>query len=141
VLNFGAMLCSVDYRSSTYETIVQCYQPVIAPIRKQLSKTAIFILPFTLIICLILLWILRYSLYEWLTAEDHLVENLQYMFYLLSSVATLLIVIRFFKIRNISFGAFYLGLAFASFVIAIEEISWGQRIFHISTPGFIEKHN
>jgi hypothetical protein len=110
-------------------------------VRKQLSRIVVFILPLILIIGLIPLWISHHRLYMRLFREDHFFENLQVLLYLLSFLAALFIGIRFFRARNNLFGLLYLVLAFASFVIAMEEISWGQRIFGIPTPTFFKEHN
>jgi hypothetical protein len=39
------------------------------------------------------------------------------------------------------FGALYVILAFGFFVIAGEEISWGQRIFQVQSPEFFLQYN
>ena len=106
-----------------------------------MPKTAVFMLPLIFIICLIPMYILHYVYTKRLFSEDRLFENLQVLFYFLSSSAALFIGIRFVKARNNLFGSLYLVLALALFVVAMEEISWGQRIFDIPTPTFFEEHN
>jgi hypothetical protein len=110
-------------------------------VRKQLSRIVVFILPLIAIICLIPLWISHYNVYLSLFAEDHFFENLQALFYLLSFLAALFIGIRFFSRKEQFLGFLYLLLAFALFVILMEEISWGQRIFGIANPAFFKEHN
>ncbi len=114
---------------------------LILHLRKQSSKIAVFIFPLIVIICLVPLWLLHYDLYERLFDEDHIFENLQVLFYFLSFSAALFIGIRFFKVGNDLFSFLYLVLAFALFVIAMEELSWGQRIFGIPTPAYFKVNN
>lgn len=81
-----------------------------------------------------------------LTREDGIIENLTAILYLFASVYAfvLLFSVRegndfgFFKTeRNVFF--LFLGIFF--FLIFGEEISWGQRFFGLTTPGFLEKIN
>ena len=87
------------------------------------------------------MYILHYVHTKMLFSEDHIGENLQVLFYFLSFAAALFIGIRFVKARNNLFGSLYLVLAFTFFVVAMEEISWGQRIFDVATPSYFEENN
>jgi hypothetical protein len=66
--------------------------------------------------------------------EDGLVENLQFLFFFATGVLGLLLMVRFWraadKLNALAYGLFGLLCVF----IAMEEISWGQRIFGFSTP-------
>jgi hypothetical protein len=72
-----------------------------------------------------------------LTTEDHIYENLQAIFFLLSAGIMLYLYIKLTTSGNI----FFL-LLFLFFIICFgEEVSWGQRIFNIRTPEILEKFN
>jgi len=104
-------------------------------------KVVVFTLPLIIICCFILLKILSSERYWNLVEEDHLVENLQSCVFFLGFVVTLFVAYRFFSTRQNFLGLLYLVLAFALFFVVMEEISWGQRIFNISTPTVIKEHN
>ena len=67
------------------------------------------------------------SWFDWLRSEDGPLEWIQFIEYAISSILALLIFIRTKKKKNIN-SIFWLLIAFLSFVIAGEEISWGERI-------------
>jgi len=69
-----------------------------------------------------------------IVSEDGLYENLTAIFFLLASASLLK---AYFSHKNI----FLALLAFVMFCGAGEELSWGQRIFGFSTPGFIRESN
>lgn len=74
-------------------------------------------------------------------AEDGIVEYMQFAAYFLAAVSAGYIVFRFYKRKDIyntiAFGVLSLFL----FFVAMEEISWGQRIFNVATPESIKKIN
>ncbi len=78
-----------------------------------------------------------------LTKEDGLVETAGAIFWLLSAILIFTILLKnrrnanLLKYRNIIF----LFLAFAFLFAFLEEISWGQRIFNITTPQFVQEIN
>jgi hypothetical protein len=47
----------------------------------------------------------------------------------------------FFGNRLILHGVLYGALSIGLLFVAIEEISWGQRILNIATPAYLEQHN
>ena len=68
--------------------------------------------------------------------EDGITENLTVELYLGSSL------IFFYLLKKQKFhNIWYLGLGLLSFFMAGEELSWGQRIFHLSTPKYLETIN
>ncbi len=69
-----------------------------------------------------------------LTKEDGLFETAGAIFFLLTAI---LFLIKFLKNKNFIF----LLLSFIFLLGFCEEISWGQRIFNISTPQFYEEIN
>ena len=67
------------------------------------------------------------SWFDWLRSEDGPLEWLQFIEYLLSSLLTFSIFVRQKKKKEIN-SLVWLLLAFITFVIAGEEISWGERL-------------
>ena len=67
------------------------------------------------------------SWFDWLKSEDGPLEWMQFIEYALSSLLAFLIFLRPKK-KNIN-SFIWLLIAFLSFLIAGEEISWGERIF------------
>lgn len=88
---------------------------------------------------LTLLYFVSKDWYIWFAAEDSVAESLTALFYLAAGVV--LIVHSLNKIRReqkvkLEILSLLLGLFFV--FIAAEEISWGQRFFHIPEPGFLK---
>ena len=67
------------------------------------------------------------SWFDWLRSEDGPLEWIQFIEYAVSSLLTLLIFIRAKKKKDLN-SIIWLIIAFLSFIIAGEEISWGERI-------------
>ena len=67
------------------------------------------------------------SWFDWLRSEDGPLEWIQFIEYAISSILALLIYVRTKRKKNIN-SLIWLLIAFLSFVIAGEEISWGERI-------------
>lgn len=77
------------------------------------------------------------NLYPELYSEDHLLENMTALFFFLASI---LLGIKFFH-PGIYYRWWLLFVALMFFVIAMEEISWGQRIAGWSTPASLSAYN
>ncbi len=67
------------------------------------------------------------SWFDWLRSEDGPLEWIQFTEYAISSLFALLIFIRIKKKKDIN-SIIWLMVAFISFIVAGEEISWGERI-------------
>ena len=67
------------------------------------------------------------SWFDWLRSEDGPLEWIQFIEYAISSILALLIYLRTKRKKNIN-SIIWLLIALLSFVIAGEEISWGERI-------------
>ena len=67
------------------------------------------------------------SWFDWLRSEDGPLEWIQFIEYAISSILALFIFVRTKRKKNIN-SLIWLLIAFLSFVIAGEEISWGERI-------------
>ena len=76
------------------------------------------------------------SWFDWLRSEDGPLEWMQFIEYALSSLLAFLI---FLRPKKKDFNTFiWLLIAFLSFLIAGEEISWGERIFGFSIESITE---
>jgi hypothetical protein len=75
-----------------------------------------------------------------ITSEDGLVENAQALFYF--GAALMQLYLSCFLLRKDRILRFYHILLFGLFFfVAMEEISWGQRIFSWKSPSFFWEHN
>ena len=77
------------------------------------------------------------SWFDWLRSEDGPLEWIQFIEYAISSILALLIYIRTKRKKNIN-TIIWLLIALLSFVIAGEEISWGERITGIGINSISE---
>jgi len=104
-------------------------------------------------IVMVLYFIVGYTTLGWgekwaatLFPEDHYFENVGAISLFVASGISFYIFVRAFKTRAITQIHWlkllvYLGLAFLYFFGAGEEISWGQRIFHIQEPASLAQEN
>jgi tetratricopeptide (TPR) repeat protein len=72
--------------------------------------------------------------YVYLISEDYWCEYATFSLFFVSSLILFLAITKYPEFRKPGHFAF----ALLSLFIAMEEISWGQRIFHFSTPDVIE---
>ena len=109
------------------------------------KSSSIFFLSVVFItIGFILLFLFQVELYDQLTSEDNIIENLSAVLLLFCSCFFL---ISFFHARKsplkihywLTYGLLMLSIVF--FLIAGEEISWGQRIFDLATPDYLSSVN
>ena len=104
-------------------------------------KLIIFLFPIILSLILLSIKIWSPETYRLAVREDSVIEYIQVFSYFLSSIVSFLIFIRFLKHRlvlhSISYGILVIVLLF----ISLEEISWGQRIFHIEISDYFAQHN
>jgi hypothetical protein len=116
----------------------------IISVKKYYIFWAIIIL--LLIILYIPLFTLNYGSITALTDEDHFYENLQAILLLLSACIMLFLFFRSKSEGKIYFlktkrNYFFLLLFIFFFFCFGEEISWGQRIFGIKTPEYLQINN
>ncbi|MBM9521215.1 hypothetical protein JWG39_15450 [Desulforhopalus vacuolatus] len=77
-----------------------------------------------------------------LVHEDGIIQWLQFLFLLFTALFLLRIVLSdrdLYENKTLKYGFFILFVL--TLVLAGEEISWGQRIFNITTPDFIKQVN
>lgn len=72
--------------------------------------------------------------------EDGIVEYLTVVFYLIASYLSFLIA-KFYSGKYRGRKLFYLMISALCFFIAMEEISWGQRIIGFKSPHFFAEYN
>jgi hypothetical protein len=73
--------------------------------------------------------------------EDGLVEWATAIVYLVAAGFAISLVLNFGRRKEKIYALLYAGLAVGMIFVAMEEISWGQRVFGIDTPGFVEDIN
>ncbi len=127
------------YTLAIFSNILALLTLYIAP-PKKLSNQAIFILPFWFLPLLVLFAKSFPELYANISAEDALVEYATAGLYVAMSVMAIINLIHLRK-RRASMGAFYflyfishMLFALGTFLVAGEEISWGQRLLGVETP-------
>ena len=105
-------------------------------------KLMLFLFPIAFIIYTVLLKINHPYLYrDLMWREDSVIEWLEFIFDFFAFAVSLSISITYYRRNSILFCLMYMVLALGLFFIAGEEISWGQRIYHLHTPAFWGKYN
>jgi len=84
---------------------------------------------------------LNFQVYRFLFTEDGLFEYLSSAFYLGTVVVAFLICLGLKRSKRYFLAAAYLLFAVTAFIVAAEEISWGQRLLGIETPQAILEIN
>lgn len=98
-------------------------------------RIVLSVFPVLIVAFLIAAKIFNQEIYlKYLANEDALAENISFFAYFLASCFALVIAFSFVKMKKFLYAAMYFFLAAALFFIAGEEISWGQRMFNITTP-------
>ena len=81
------------------------------------------------------------DLFVWITAENSVMEWLQFLLILASSLIFARLSLRLFQGRQARIAALCLLIALGTFFVAGGEIAWGQHIFGWSTPEELEAVN
>lgn len=92
--------------------------------------------PLALVLAFLALKFLRPATYEGMVQEGALVENLQFCLYGAAAVVAVCA-----ARRGGADGKRLLLLGVALALVAMEEISWGQRLFGFQTPAWFRLHN
>lgn len=88
----------------------------------------------------VLLFILKPQLSDWLGQEDFVVENITAISALVAAlIISVLAFKRLFRNKKTFIVALLMSLGF--FIIGMEEISWGQRVFNIESGQFFLDNN
>lgn len=104
-----------------------------------ISKLVIFFIPIIIILEIVLTKVIlgpTYLPYINFISEDGPVEYATVIVYCVTFIFAILSVKIFFKNSQRRFGILFLAMALIFIFIAIEEISWGQRIFDLEMPEF-----
>ena len=92
---------------------------------------------FAFILCAYIVMAIKFPMaYIWATYEDLFGEWLQFWFFVTAMIFSARLALAPSRYR-LFFGI----LALSCFYVAMEEISWGQRILDLQTPDFFRKHN
>lgn len=134
--NFVYSQLHISYELSYYFFLLSLSVTIFSLNKASLKMNAdkyIFVLSLILIISALIIRTWPNGIFYNLIREDSLLEDLQFIFYLFTGISFLLISIKNFK-RNKLFFVYFLLFGVFMIFIAGEEISWGQRIFGISSP-------
>jgi hypothetical protein len=112
--------------------------------RSSLNRIEITVFIFVLILYVIGIvasWINKKWFEEVYVVEDGFIEWFTVLPLVITSVVAVTYLVKLSVKRNWMFSIVVLAIALFCFFSAGEEISWGQRIFHIKTPEYFEEHN
>lgn len=101
---------------------------------------AIFYLPIILLSLFMTFRLWPFDFFLALVREDGLIEWLQFIVLVVSAIISLLIFNLFHKTK-LKIAYFFLFIAVIFLFLAGDEISWGQRIFHIQGYSYIIQNN
>ena len=104
-------------------------------------KILLFVLPLLLAMFFMTLKIWSPETYLDLIQEDSILENMQAATYFVAFLFALYIAWQLLHQELIIISICYMILALGFMFICLEEISWGQRIFHLHTPQYFVQHN
>ncbi len=103
-----------------------------------------YMLSITMIPLLLIVFVVIYKIdrrfYFLLLDEDHLVEWLTFALLFLSGILSLILAIQIRK-RSNRYHWFFIVFSVSCILFSLEEISWGQRIFHIKSSEFFLRNS
>lgn len=97
--------------------------------------------PLAFVMGMVVAKLLTPALYRYAIREDNVVEYATCFAYLLACTFAVALALDLHRQREQVYALLYFLLSAGLFLIAMEEISWGQRIFNIETPGFFERYS
>ncbi len=104
-------------------------------------RTATALAPVIFVVFLVVLAGIRPGAYSTFIKEDGVVEYATCLAYLGAAVLSFLVSRRSSSSGRTYHGLFLMTFAGLLFLVAMEEISWGQRLFGFGTPRLIADHN
>jgi hypothetical protein len=122
---------SIHYRTITGKLYSQ----------KRSVKNMVFILPLVLLILFVIIKVAFRDTYLNIVQEDGLLENTQAIAYLVASIVSFFVMVRFAQSRRLFETLMFFALGLGLIFVCLEEVSWGQRIFHLATPEYFRVHN
>lgn len=116
--------------------IIYCFYP---KFKSKNTRLFYFLIPSTLLIFHLINQYAN-SIFLYISKEDSILENLQFLLFLMAAIYSIKISV-YFKNKKLIYFLGFLILSLGLFFIAGEEISWGQRILNFKTPNFIKSIN
>ena len=104
-------------------------------------KPILFFLPFPFLAAWLAMKKIRNVVYYLLITEDGVLEYSQFVFFMAGSVIAWRTAFGFLKARRRIHGILYSVFAAALLLIAMDEISLGQRLFSYGIPEYFKSHN
>ncbi len=108
---------------------------------KKHYKSFLFFLPFGLLALFYIYKHVPFDAWMRISHEDSLIEYLQVVALLTASFFAIKNAKVFFTNRKVLLSIVFIFAAIVLFGVAGDEISWGQRIFHLQAPQFILENN
>ncbi|SKB88840.1 hypothetical protein [Daejeonella lutea] len=105
----------------------------------RIPKWGLFVFPFLTII-FAGFYLLDESLYRYIIKEDSIVEWLTFAFLFAAGILSLIVAIRIKHTHQYLHWFFILFFGF-NILAGLEEISWGQRVFHVETTGVFHEYS
>jgi len=105
------------------------------------AKVAVFLLAILITLGFLFVKIQWSDFYLRIVQEDSFLEYGQFFAYGGASVVAVLAGLGSRKRGYLWNGYVFLFLAFVLMMVSMEEISWGQRLFAVTTPEFFEEHS
>lgn len=107
-----------------------------------LLKSVVFVFPLVFVVfALVLKSNSPFWYQELMWREDSIIEWLTFLCYSIACLISLNISIVYYRKKRTLFCTMYMMLATGFVFIAMEEISWGQRMFNVATPEILAKYN
>ena len=104
------------------------------PLFPPLVTALLIALPLTIIAISYFIYVKAPATFNSICKEDGIVENLQFAAFLTATIIGIWLCIRLWRNKDIWTAIPYTLFALLCFFIAMEEISWGQRILGFETP-------
>jgi hypothetical protein len=109
--------------------------------QREMIAWGIMLFPLLFITLMITGKLITPSFYRTLVAENNVVELATLLVYLLASAAAASLVVDLWRQSHPIYALMYSVLSAGLFVIAMEEISWGQHLIKNPSPEFFERYN
>lgn len=85
--------------------------------------------------------LLPFDVFAQLSKEDHIIEYAQVVMLTISAIYFFLFAKRQYERKRIVLGIIFFVASMVLALVAGDEISWGQRIFHLATPEWMVESN
>lgn len=107
----------------------------------RLLKLGLFLMPLLFLLFIVILKLYARTWYRRLAIEDGPLETLTSLAYFITFLIGISMAIQFRRQNQIFYAVLYLVASIGFLLIALEEVSWGQRVFRVQTPEFFEQYN